>query len=225
MMDKKLGRYIWGIALVLVGVLFLLQQFNVIGDALDLLWTIAMGAAGVAFLVVYALNQEQWWAAIPGMTLLGLTAAALGDQLPLFPGTDWWGSLFLAFIGAGFWLVFARKPEHWWAIIPGGVLVTLGVVSLLEDAVLAEEGVFFLGLGLTFGLVGLLPRQRYSTRWAYIPGAVLAILGLLLFVDIGSTLVNFWPVILILVGGYILYQSLFQAEQTESHEEIIDEGK
>ncbi len=206
-MKKFRMQYLWGASLIILGVLFLLQEFNLIGNAWNLLWTIVMGIAGIVFLWIYATNKAQWWAAIPGMTLLGLTAVALGDMFTLPFTGDWLGSLFLASIGLGFWLVYLRQPSFWWAIIPGGTLVTLGAVSGLESTAFPDEGVFFLGLGITFSLVGLLPAKQYKTQWAYIPAAVLGILGLVQLTAAGTFLLNFWPVLLIVIGGYIIIRN------------------
>ena len=206
-MKKLSSQYLWGVLLIVLGILFLLQEFNLIGSAWNLLWAIIMGVAGIAFLWAYAANETQWWAAIPGMTLIGLTAVVLGDIFTLPFKGDWLGAFFLAFIGLGFWLVYFRRPSFWWAIIPGGTLVTLGIVSGLGNTSLPEEGIFFLGLGITFALVGLLPAKQYNLQWAYIPAAVLGILGLAQLIAMGTLLFSFWPILLIIIGGYIIIRN------------------
>lgn len=205
-MKKIRTQYVWGTLLIVLGILFLLQEFNIIWSALDYLWILIMGISGIVFLWIYATKKEQWWAAIPGMTLIGLAATVLEGQFNFFSGSNWIGALFLAFIGLGFWLVYLRRPSFWWAIIPGGTLVTLGVVSGPGNAFTSEEGIFFLGLGITFALVGLLPAKQYKTQWAYIPAAVLIVLGLMQLAA-GTLLINFWPVALIIIGGYIIFKN------------------
>ena len=207
-MKKFNTKYLWGTLLIVLGILFLLQEFDLIGSAWDLLWAIIMGVAGIVFLWVFATNENQWWAAIPGMTLLGLSAVVLGSMESIPLNDDWMGSLFLAFIGIGFWLVYIRQTTFWWAIIPGGTLITLGAVSGFDSINVPSEGVFFLGLGITFALLGLLPAKQHSTQWAYIPAAVLGVLGLAQLTAMGTLLANFWPVILILIGGFIIIKNL-----------------
>ena len=60
---------------------------------------------------------------------------------------------------------------------PGGVMVTLAIVSVLDTAYPNKDtgGVFLIGLGLTFALLALLPRLHM--RWAYIPALVLFVIG------------------------------------------------
>ena len=84
-MKSSRGYIGLGILLVVLGLLFLLQNFdlfniNVLGD---LIWGVLFGAAGLVFLWVFVSNLEgNWWAVIPGFTLLGLAGpVAFGDFL------------------------------------------------------------------------------------------------------------------------------------------------
>jgi len=147
-------RIVIGVLLILGSVLGFLEKFGIIQRGWDLFWGTILGLAGIAFLYVFVTNRSQWWAAIPGFTLLGMSASSfLLDKL------GWGGLAFLGAIGLGFWAIYLTSRERWWAIIPGGVLITLGCVSALSDVfgILNTGGVFFIGLGLTFLLVALLP--------------------------------------------------------------------
>ena len=97
--------------------------------------------------------------------------------------------------------------DKWWAIIPGGVLVTLAAVAGLERGTdIQTGGIFFLGLGATFILVALAPNPHGQMRWAFIPAAVLLILGLLLFVGFhGHHYI--WPLSLISAGLFLLVRA------------------
>ncbi len=203
------GRAVWGVILIVLGVLFLLQELQLVGSAFQFLWIIVSFGAGVAFLWTFASNQQNWWAAIPGLALLGLSVASLEDALNLFPGFDVGGPAFLGSLGLSFWLIYARRQDHWWAIIPGGVLLTLAAVAGLDSVgVDYGGGIFFLGLGLTFVLVALLPSPHADTRWSFIPAAVMLILGFTQLTELGEEILNYWPAILIVVGLYILIQAL-----------------
>ena len=82
---------------------------------------------------------------------------------------------FLGALGLAFFAVYLTGRERWWAIIPGGVLITLGLVAALTTrfGVVDNGGVLFAGIGVTFLLVGILS----NARWAYIPGVTLLALG------------------------------------------------
>jgi hypothetical protein len=188
-------------------VLFLLQEFQILGSAFEYLWVILLAAGAGAFLWIYITKRDQWWAVIPGLTLLGLTLVSLEGIIPFIPGGDWTGAVFLGCIGLAFWLIFLRRQEQWWAIIPGGVLVTLALVAGLDSLSDWSDVTFFLGLGLTFGLVALLPNKTYDTRWAYIPAGAMIVLGLVLFSPFQSVINYVWPVILVGLGVYILVRN------------------
>ena len=174
-MKDDRSRLIWGGILILAGVLFLLQQLNILGNAFQYLWLLIMAAGSVVFLWIYFTKSDQWWAVIPGLALMGLSLAGLEGLLNILPGSNLSGALFLGCIGVAFWLVYLRKQEQWWAIIPGGVLITLAAVTALDNIFGWSEVVFFLGLGITFFLVALLPNQGQDTRWAYIPAVIMSI--------------------------------------------------
>lgn len=192
--------------LILAGILFLLQELNILGNAFQYLWLILMAAGAAVFIWIYFTKKEQWWAIIPGLTLLGLSLSGLDSLLNFYPGSNWTGAIFLGCIGLAFWLIYLRRQDQWWAIIPGGVLITLAAVAGLEKVLDWSGGIFFLGLAATFALVGILPNQL-DTRWAFIPAAILAVLGVVSFAPLKSVMVVIWPVALIALGVYILFRS------------------
>jgi hypothetical protein len=69
-------------------------------------------------------------------------------------------------------------------------------------------GIFFAGLGLTFFLLTLLPDQEKNLRWAYIPAAVLLIMGLLIGVSANGTINYIWPIALIMGGLFMVWRQL-----------------
>ena len=205
-MKKDQSNLIWGGILILAGILFLLQEMNILGNAFQYLWLILMAAGAAVFLWIFFAKKELWWAIIPGLTLLGLSFSGLESLLNILPGSNWSGAVFLGCIGLAFWLVYLRRQDQWWAIIPGGVLVTLAAVAGFENLLGESEVIFFLGLAGTFALVGILPSQ-VDTRWAFIPAAILAVLGVALFAPFRSAMLIIWPGALIVLGVYILFRN------------------
>ncbi|MBN1954527.1 MAG: hypothetical protein JW900_05685 [Anaerolineae bacterium] len=199
------GRSVLGLLLIVAGVLLLLQRLEILAIG-DLIWSIVLAVGGLAFLLLFWANRQSWWMIIPGFALLGL-AALIGIGEMAFEAADELGAaVFLAALGLAFWLTYAFQREHWWAIIPGGVLLTIasvvGLSTVLSGA--GTGGIFFLGLGLTFGLLYLLPTTEGRMRWALIPAAVLVVLGLLLAAAFESALGLVWPIVLILLGLYLV---------------------
>jgi hypothetical protein len=203
------SQVFWGLLLIVGGVLFLLQNLGVFQGG-ELFWGLVMGILGLLFLGTYLGNREHWWALIPGVILLAL-ALLLG--LTVFaPGFDETlaGVIVLGGIGLAFLLVYLANRAQWWAIIPAGVLGTLAVVAGLENGAgrLDTGGVFFLGLGLTFALVAVLPNPVGQMRWAWIPAAILLVMGVVTLAASEKILTYIWPVAVLLAGLYLIWMAL-----------------
>ncbi len=194
-------RILIGAALILGGILMLLDKMGVLQGATDFFWAGLLAIAAGIFLFWFFSDRSKWWAAIPGFTLAGMAVSTL-----LLDRIGWGGLAFLGGIGVGFWAVYLRQPAHWWAIIPGGVLLTLGFASALTEAfnIIETGGVFFVGLGLTFLLVALLAKMK----WAFIPAAVLLLLGFFLGTPFVGVLEYAWIGILLIAGVVLVISAV-----------------
>jgi hypothetical protein len=207
-MKRVESRILWGLLLIAGGVLFLLDSLGVIAVG-TIVWPVLIGIGSLGFLFVFATApQTNWWAAIPGFVLLGLTGTIALDQLAPETAGEWGGALFLGGIALAFWVIYLVNPEHWWAVIPGGVLLTLALVAGLSSALEGVEmgGIFFFGLGLTFALLALLPTPEGRLTWAIIPAIVLLAMGALITAAAAQLINYVWPAALILGGLYLLYR-------------------
>jgi hypothetical protein len=208
-MFRWLGsRILWGSLLILAGLMFLLQNLGVFRFG-DLFWGVLFILGGGAFLTIFLQDRAQWWAIIPGFTLLGI-GVIIGLTV-LAPGfmAIIGGSIVLGSIGLAFLIIFLLDREKWWALIPAGTMLTLTVVAAISQAVPGMEtgGVFFLGLGLTFGVVALLPTSAGRMSWAWIPAGILALMGLLLMAAAGSLIGYLWPLVIIAAGGFLILRT------------------
>lgn len=207
-------RLALGILLIAGGILFLLQNMGIIRQGGDLFWTLVFLAAAAVFGYMYWTDRSQWWPLIPGLAFLGIAVTIfLGWALPAV-GEAWGGAFFLAAMGAAFWIVYATSHERWWAIIPGGTLVTLALVAGLTPLIgEAFDGgaILFFGLGVTFGLLYYLPKPGGRFQWALIPAAVLLLMGAALSMAAVSWLRFAWPVVLIGLGLVLVFRSVARA--------------
>lgn len=197
-------RLLIGVLLVVGGILSLLDVQGIISNGSGIFWGMVFAAVALVFLFMLFNDPNNWWAAFPGFTLLGLAISSfLPDSLEAYDGL-----VFFAGISMAFWWVYFSDPQRWWAIIPAGVLLTLGIVSALDDVTgLETGGSFFLGLGLTFILVAILPGGS-SRQWALIPGTILLIFGALIGTPFFGIADYFWPAVLIVLGGYFVIRFL-----------------
>lgn len=201
-------RVIGAILLIAVGVLFLLQNLGVPLGSLTLLWALLFGAGGLIFLYVFLTDRANWWALIPGFALLGLAGVMVLNQVAPRLGEVWGGALVLGGIGLAFWMIYFTNRENWWALIPGGVMVTLALVTVVSSVLEGAEtgGAFMLGLGLTFGLLSLVRTPEGRMTWALIPAAVFVVIGLLITAATASLLQYLWPAALIALGFYMIFR-------------------
>ena len=115
-----------GIILVVFGIILLLDSFDVIVFH----WSYILIALGAAFFVISFISTDKG-AVFPG-TILFLTGLffllrynyILGDSMfylwPIFP----------AIVGIAFLALFIFRPSDWGLLIPGGILLFVGIIFL-----------------------------------------------------------------------------------------------
>jgi hypothetical protein len=209
-MKRTDSNIIVGVVLMGAGLLFLLLNLGLLGAAQSAIWAAAFALGGVAFLAVFGRDRARWWALIPGFVLLSIGALiGLTEFAPSFDDALG-GVLVLGGISLSFWAVYLTDRARWWAVIPGGALLTLAALVGLSTRGAGEDlaWVLFLGLALTFGLVYLLPTGAGRNRWAIYPAGVLLVIALLIMGAMGQLLNILWPLALILAGLYIAYRTL-----------------
>lgn len=210
-MKKGQSTLIWGGALVVVGVLFLLQSLGVIAPVGEAIWAIATAVVGAVFTGLFISDRSQWWTIIPGLSLLGL-AALIGIGLAAPALAEIVGvPLFLGAIGASFWAVYLTQRKLWWAIIPGGVLLSVALLALLNALSLPFDvgWVILLGIAATFfGVSFVTTEEGKRLTWALVPAGVMGLVGLLVMASEIKALRYVWPIVMIALGLFFLYRYL-----------------
>ena len=197
-----------GILLIAAGVIFLLNNLGVFQIRWEKLIGPLFALGGLAFLLVFIINTNDWWALIPGFVLIGIgTIIFMGQSFsPVLDRVG--GTIFLAFLGLPFILIFITHPEHWWGLIPGGVLLTLAADNLVSIKSMWSGAIFFFGLAITFGLIYVLPKPAGRLKWALYPAGILFVVGILELFDLANVMRYVLPLALLVGGGYVLYRAL-----------------
>jgi hypothetical protein len=202
-------KIIVGLLLFVVGALALLNTLGVLpieGKTWDILLPACFLAGGVVFLYVLISSKKNWWASIPAFTLIGL-GLLIGSSL-FMPGfEEYSAAIFLAFIGIGFWVIYFLDLQKWWAIIPGGALVSVGALVAT-----GWVSLLFLGLALTFALLWILPNRGKRMTWPWIPAGVLAVMGCaFLWEDVGGRYMNYiMPALFVAAGLALILYTVFR---------------
>jgi hypothetical protein len=191
--------------IIFLGMVFLLagggmlagQFFGATMTGPVFMFLFALGFLGLVFW-----SKKNWWAIIPGgIFSSGGLAAALDILIPHSKVT---GPVFLFLLAATFIIVVILSKKNWWAMIPGGIFFSIGLVAVLENYIPHEEypslpntptmGVYvwvlILGLAATFGALWLLSKTQ-STNWAEYPAAGLLAIAVLAFL-LGSRFREAW---------------------------------
>lgn len=209
--DSRRGvRIALGAIIASAGVLLLIEAASNY-RAPDLLWSGLLVLASAAFGYAFVASPGWWWAAIPAGALLG---AAMVPVMELDPaGFGQWTEVpFLAALGAGFWAVYLKEHRRWWAVIPGGALLTLSIASAVTGTIDGQMtgAVVLSGLAVTFALVALLPSRGARRWWAWIVAGALALAAVIVLIqDAGmlSLLGYLWPLAIIAGGVYLFWSA------------------
>jgi len=104
-MNSMRWRLLVGGLLVVAGLVAMVNAVTGF-DLGGIVWAILLGLGGLAFIFVMASDKNNWWAAIPGFTLLGIAALVGLDTLaPRLLG-EAGGALVLGGIGLAFLVVY-----------------------------------------------------------------------------------------------------------------------
>ncbi len=191
-------NWVWGILLIGLGLLFLLDQL-LPGFIGGLLWAAAFAVGGLVAYSYYMSHKDQWWALIPAYALWGIAGLIVLGSLRFIPG-ELIGASVMFYIAAPFFYVYLRDRQHWWALIPAYAMAALGVAILLSPILsgeLAGSYVMF-AIAAPFFYVYLRNRQYW---WALIPGGIMAAIGMALLIAGFAYLV---PALMVVAGVYLL---------------------
>ncbi len=219
MIENRFGRWIWSVGLCLAGVVLLsfnsglLERFQ---PSAQYLLSALLLLGGFGFFGAYAAAKENWWRLMPAWTLIALSIMSVLSVIETINPRLNAGLLFVGLAVAFFHIYLLRRREHWWTIIPGGFMLVIGVVVGLSSIVERAEtlgGILFVGMGAVFLLLYSLGRTNHRW-WSLIPASILGIFGLFVFSLNGfgpereaTLFLQWWPVLLILLGGFVGYRT------------------
>jgi hypothetical protein len=143
----------------------------------------------------------------------GLVVAGIGLFLLLGRSVPDMGRWIPLVVGLIFMAAFLARREYGF-LVPGGIITGVGVLlSGVVDADL-EGAVTALSLAggfLAIWVLGAFFRLPQNHWWPFIPGGILAIVGMVRLADAGSEgVVRWWPLVLVLIGALIIGRTFLQ---------------
>ncbi len=147
------------LVLIGIGVVLLLAQLTGVGPEA------VVAVIGAGFLVAYAATR-QYGFLIPGGIMTGLGIGIVVET----QATGAQGEPVLLGLGFGFLAIYAvdavvrRSAAHWWPLIPGGILATIGVlIGTGREGWLETAGGWWPAILIVVGGL-ILVSQRWTTR-------------------------------------------------------------
>lgn len=210
-MDNQKNSLIVGGFLIFLGILLLLNNLDLIYLRGEMLVSVSFLALGGILLLGYLQTQRVSTLIISAIFLF-IGMAILIDATGIIDNSLI-GTLLFWELAALFTVGYLRNSEKWGLIIPAGILFTLGLIVLMHNQSYVNDdlagGTFFLGLGLTFGLLYLLHREN-KLEWARVAALILILFsGFIYFTTTDSLLANLMlPATFIALGGYLVLKSL-----------------
>ena len=206
-MNINKSSLFWGVLLIGAGLLALADRFGYIQDFTPSIWILIFGAISLLGFVSYATSGwKDWGWLFPAGVFGGLAiviALATNNVGTAAVATPLFIGLLIPF-GAAY---LADRTRNWWALIPGGVMLFLALVTLLVDTVGGEwiGAMFLLLIGLVFLAVFLNDRTRI---WALIVAYVFGVLSIAPMLAAGGSLAAYFGSVFLFgvaLPFYILY--------------------
>ena len=156
---------------------------------------------------------------VEGISLILLGVFFIGVQKGLFDWNQIW-PFSMIIPGIGFYLSYLKDRKNYPVLMPGTILLTLGIyfVFLTEYGWYHMEQfwpifVFAPGLGFFMMFIGSGLKKNFL-----IPCVILITISLLFFFKAWEFL-EYWPVIIILAGLYLIYTGYKGKEKKEDEQE------
>ena len=181
-------------SLVGLGVFVLVLNSGLFGVLPSFIWMLLLFACGMAYWM-WSEQRFVFWQRLLGFGLIGVFSIVTSD--------DFAGTAALGFPALGFGLVYARDRRQWWAVIPCGILASIGLLVAFEELFPRWDAlpILFLGFAATFTTLYL----RGGKRWSLFPAIVFIIVTVLVNDPGGSTPGWFLPFLLISSGFAMLW--------------------
>ena len=212
MTDRNRGLGI-GIAISLIGLIAIMANLQVIRNTDHLLGAGVFWIIAFVFFQAFEKDRSRKWSLWCAILFAFFGLATIVRLLWHFPDE----LIGLAFLWGGaalFGSVYAKRAKHWWAIIPAGLLFTLGVIVAIDAFRLLPDRhqgvIFFFGFGLTFVYLWSQDNAIARLTWAKYPAAVMILLALFILAE-GANWLRMdviLPVVLVLLGAYFIFSAI-----------------
>ncbi len=196
----------WGIALILTGLLFYLDNLNYL--TLSVHFFLGAGIILIGFFLFTKYNQTKQIRFIAlGLLFIDVGLIIFVNGFPNVPENVSF-AIFLLYFSSLTFVAFFEEPEKWWSIIPGAAMFIISTVLIIAAYHLISTGMLWFvaafGVSLLFYYLYLIRTPENNLDWVKYPANITFLLSLYLLSThwnnkIAGTL---FPVSLIMLGLY-----------------------
>ncbi len=189
-LSSGLQNWGWLFPTSILGALAAVITLSEMGVEGEWVGSIFLWGVALPFWGAYVIERGRaWWPILPAGIL---TSVGFAPVLSNIADGEIAGSAFLFGMGLTFLLVYlASKREHWWPLIPAGVLTLLSLITFLAGV--APDNViglvFLFGVGGVFLAIFLTRREQW---WAMIPAGIMLTAGTVAAVEPSLRGAGFW---------------------------------
>jgi len=240
-MKPQSTTFLWGIFLLCLGGLFLLNSFGLLNTDEGTGTAMVFFAGGIVFLAAYFVFKKKLWTLILGCIGIFIGFATYIEATGFLPG-EFSGIALFVITGLVFLGSLRRGLKNWWAIIPGGfcfiIAGHIGLDLFVRHAGNLHAVLLFGGIGLIFGILYFLKNETHQLGWAKYPAlGSLGLCALIFFTSNFEDVLSefFLPFLLVSIGVIMLIKSLraphadmsddFKNDDVLSEANISDETK
>lgn len=176
-MRAKFVNILWGVILILAGLLFLAQNYGYVPELSVQVWMVIFSVVSLLFFASYFLSGVENWGWLFPATIFGALAITLAlaevDYNESAIGAPILISVAIPFVVA----YILDRQKNRWALIPTWVLLVISLITIVADRVEGEAigSLVLFAVALPFLVIFGTNREKY--RWALIPGAIIAGVG------------------------------------------------
>ena len=121
-----------GLGLIFLGVVFLLENLNVIRFNFFQIWPVFVILGGVGFLLGFFINKKNYGLVMPGIILIIYGSLFMYCNIM---GWEYMQSLWPVFLlgpGLGFFVLYFAGQQDKGLLLPGGILTVLGLLFIFR---------------------------------------------------------------------------------------------
>ena len=216
-------KLIFGLLIVFLGLIILLNNFHLFDIDDQLWWGIAFAVLGFVFINVYRRSPQKKGPLVVGIILLVIGHFSMFDALGII-SDNFFGVFVLWGLAAIFIVIFIRNNERWWAVIPGGALLILGFLKLIEEFRILDNDfsgfIFLFGMSLIFWFLYMTRDDKKKFGWSQIVAIILLIVSLFVLAkEFNSQAAEIlFPVSIIVCGCYLIIKGMLADKKQPTKE-------